>query len=70
MSSSRQIEDYIRASAWNQVGAHAWRSRRNASFVDAVDCEYVWTWEVERGGAIADGDHCARWDHSRIHCSL
>ncbi len=70
LNSNRQIVDYIRASAWNQVGAYAWRSRRNASFVDAVDWEYVWIWEVERGGAIADSDHYSRWDGSRIHCSL
>lgn len=70
MSSRRRVADYIRVSVWNQVGAYASRSRRNASFVDAEDWEYVWLWEVEAGGARTDSDHYSRWDGSRIHCSL
>lgn len=70
MSSNRQQVDYIRVSVWNQVGAYAWRSRYNASFVDGEDWEYVWIWEVEAGGARTDSDHYARWDGDRIRCSL
>lgn len=70
MSGTRQIVDYIRVSAWNQVGAYAWRSRNNSSFVDAEDWEYVWLWEVEAGGARTDSDHYSRWGGYGIHCSL
>lgn len=70
MSNRRRTVDYIRVSVWNQVGAYASRSRRDASFVDAEDWEYVWIWEVETGGARTDSDHYSRWEGSRIHCSL
>ena len=70
MSSSRRIVDYIRVSVWNQVGAYAWRSRNNSSFVDGEDWEYVWIWEVQAGGARTDSDHYSRWDGTTLRCSL
>ena len=70
MSSTRQIVDYIRVSAWNQVGAYVWRSRRNSSFVDGTDWEYVWFWEYQSGGARTSSDHYARWGNSIINLSF
>ncbi len=69
-SSTRLVVDYIRVSVWNRVGAYAWRSRSNASFVDAWDWEYVWLWEVRSGGARTSSDHYARDDSSVIHFGI